>query len=85
MPYIQQYRRLDMEKHLLELYKKIDTKGDLCYAVYWLMKSFAEYQGISFDKASNALSAADCARFEFYRRVLAPYEDQKIQENGDIE
>lgn len=28
--------------------------------------------------------AARLAQMEFYRRVLAPYEDIKIQENGDL-
>jgi len=24
------------------------------------------------------------AKLEWYRKILAPYEDEKIQENGDI-
>ena len=28
--------------------------------------------------------ALRCAQMEFYRRVAAPYEDKKIQENGDV-
>lgn len=30
------------------------------------------------------MGAADLARLEFYRRLIAPYEDMKIKENGDV-
>jgi len=30
------------------------------------------------------MGAFFCAALEFYRRVAAPYEDTKIQENGDV-
>lgn len=47
------------------------------------MKEFVEME-MNFDNASNALAAVECAKLEFYRRILAPYEDKKIGENGDI-
>ena len=30
------------------------------------------------------LGARVCAAMEFYRRLIAPYEDQKRKENGDV-
>lgn len=92
MPYISPERRSNIEQNLIEAFEYIDTKGDLCFAIYWLMKAFAEYPAdkdvvgpaMTFDSASNAVSACECAKLEFYRRILAPYEDKKIEENGDV-
>ena len=36
-------------------------------------------------KNLNAIiGALECAKLELYRRVAAPYEDDKIIENGDV-
>jgi len=39
---------------------------------------------ISKNKDDEWIGALDGARFEFYRRVAAPHEDQKCRENGDV-
>jgi len=33
---------------------------------------------------NRAMGVLDCVAREFYRRRVAPYEDKKIQENGDV-
>jgi hypothetical protein len=33
---------------------------------------------------NNAVGALECAKFELYRRLVAPYEDFKMAENGDV-
>ncbi len=83
MPYIDKVERDKITKWLERALGEIDTKGQLCFAIYYLMKEFAERR-MNFDNASNSLIAADCAKLEFYRRIMAPYEDKKIEENGDI-
>ena len=30
------------------------------------------------------IGVLECAKLELYRRVAAPYEDDKIDENGDV-
>lgn len=30
------------------------------------------------------VGALECAKLELYRRIAIPYEEQKIQENGDV-
>jgi hypothetical protein len=39
---------------------------------------------LSYRTINDVLGALEGAKLEFYRRVAAPYEDQKIQENGDV-
>jgi len=92
MPYINQKKRLQIEPGLSIASDVIETTGDLCYAIYWLISNYAQYPPgkenvgpeMDFDSASRALVACECAKLEFYRRFVAPYEDKKIQENGDI-
>lgn len=42
-------------------------------------KEHRNYQGIN-----DIIGALEGAKLEFYRRVAIPYEDTKIEENGDV-
>lgn len=33
---------------------------------------------------NEVIGVLECAKLELYRRMVAPYEDQKIAENGDV-
>jgi hypothetical protein len=33
---------------------------------------------------NKAVGVLECIKMEFYRRVAAPYEDTKIEQNGDV-
>lgn len=33
---------------------------------------------------NEMIGMLECAKLELYRRTLAPYEDKKIKENGDV-
>jgi hypothetical protein len=39
---------------------------------------------LSYSDHNSAVGMLECAKMEFYRRNTAPYEDQKIIENGDV-
>jgi hypothetical protein len=43
-----------------------------------------DYVRRSEDRLTEAFGVLQCAMFEFYRRVAAPYEDKKIREHGDV-
>ena len=42
-------------------------------------------KGESYSNYAECIAALECAKIELYRRKIAPYEDKKIEENGDIE
>ena len=44
----------------------------------------SEGHKVGYATLSDAVAAANDANSEFYRRVIFPYEDHKIRENGDI-
>jgi hypothetical protein len=40
--------------------------------------------GLSYQTINDILGALVGAREEYYRRVVAPYEDLKVKANGDV-
>ena len=56
--------------------------GHLNYILYAYCKRFVP---LSYANIRNCLGEINEAGMEIRRRILAPYEDEKIKENGDIE
>lgn len=88
MPYISQSDR-DQWQELLDYIGKDDfedvTPGDLNYLITKLCKKYYyDKTGPSYGTLNELVGVLECAKLELYRRVLAPYEDKKIDENGDV-
>lgn len=58
--------------------------GQLNYAITILIKEYIEGHGVSYATFNDCLGALEGAKMELYRRKIAPYEDIKIQQNGDV-
>lgn len=58
--------------------------GPLCYALSKQVNDYRLRLGDSFATFADILAALEATKLEFYRRVVAPYEDRKCQENGDV-
>lgn len=88
MPYIKKEERPELDKFLdplIELLEKVppeEKDGKVCYVIFKLMKRI--YRGRFFN-LSRALGVLNSVIQEFYRRIVAPHEDEKIRENGDVE
>ncbi len=89
MPYIPKYLRHNLDKHLNKITAQLQNRdeetlaGELNYCfsrIAWdLFKKRRKYARI------NTINGAFIsAQQEFARRKVAPYEDEKIQENGDL-
>lgn len=61
-----------------------NAKGDLNYIITYLVKRYLAEHGVSYFTASAMIDAVHDAECELRRRVLDPYEDKKIKENGDV-
>lgn len=84
MPYTVQGARRD-EPVLRAIAATLMEKGDLTWAISVLMDEFTLSHGIvSYGTLSAARSAAQDAADEWYRRVMAPYEDKKLRSNGEV-
>ena len=90
MPYITQNARLDLRLPIrnlaLEIAAKADAKpGDLVGALNYAITELLLYTNPSRYNDFNALvGMLECCKLEFYRRAVAAYEDEKIQEHGDV-
>ena len=78
MPYITYEQREELRS------RDARTQGELNYQITVLMLKYIRDFGQSYDNISNAIAAGIDAAEELSRRQLAPYEDNKIKENGDI-
>ncbi|GAB6175467.1 hypothetical protein JCM16814_03580 [Desulfobaculum senezii] len=85
MPYITQDRRDSFDDALRTLADNVTSEGELNYCIYKLATLVVERTGESYAKLAMCSNAMEHAKLEWYRKRLAPYEDVKIAENGDIE
>lgn len=85
MPYITRERRAMFDEHLAHIAEHLESGGEINYCVYKLCLEFLKRKGLSYTTSMVPFSALGAAQQELYRRVIAPYEDGKIAENGDVE
>jgi len=81
MPYIKRSLRLALDEKL----PTVETAAQLQYIIAKVVKSYMDQGAINYQRCNDIMGALAGAQQEFYRRVVVPYENQKIQENGDIE
>jgi hypothetical protein len=79
MPYVERAVR----KVLLEDNTPEDA-GELNYLITKLCDSFLRTKGRRYNHVNTVIGVLECAKQEFYRRVASVYEDEKLQENGDV-
>ena len=84
MPYIKQEDRPDIKHYTDKLCTEITSAGDLNYTITRLLHDYINIHGENYDNYNRLIGVLDCVSKEFYRRKVVPYEDKKIQENGDI-
>lgn len=60
------------------------TPGELNYAITLLIIEYLQRKGKSYTFINDCLGALEGAKLEFYRRVVVPYENAKMAENGDV-
>jgi hypothetical protein len=80
MPYI----TLEAREHL-DQGGKPSTAGELNYAITRLVDEYLiQKGGIRYGHLNEVMGVLECAKLELYRRLAAPYEDQKLNETGDV-
>ena len=88
MPYITQADRERFNFGLEAFWETIQSKGisngDLNYLYSMLAKFYLMKHGKSYNTMSDVVKALECAKLEFYRRAMAPYENTKLEQNGDV-
>lgn len=82
MPYIKQEDRDRFFEQ--DQLSKDNTAGELNFCISSLCREYIKAKGKSYAVLNEVVGALECAKLELYRRVAAPYEDEKIIENGDV-
>lgn len=84
MPYINPERRKVFDTHLDAIAENLNSGGEINYCAYRLCLAFIKKTGLSYTNSMVPFSALGAAQMELYRQIIAPYEDEKIAENGDV-
>lgn len=79
MPYVAERLR-----DLLKEGRMPSTPGELNYLITLLCIEYVDEHDRKYEICNAVVGALECAKLEFYRRVVAPYEQKKITENGDV-
>lgn len=91
MPYINQEKRNALNpaiEQVLDALRQLEsddpsnnTEGNLNYLITTLLvRVYAQ----SYRDINDAVGMLECCKMEFYRKLAAPYEDQKEFENGPV-
>ena len=87
MPYIKKEQRPEVDRLVSPLIKYLKSlpvekqDGALNYIVTKIVRNLYPQKYFHLNRALGVLSAIT---HELYRRVVAPYEDTKIKEQGDV-
>jgi hypothetical protein len=60
------------------------TAGELNYLLTTELLRYLSLKGLSYQTINDIIGALEGAKSEFQRRVVGPYEDTKMEENGDL-
>lgn len=81
MPYILKEHRPLLDAHLKEI--KVLNVGELNYCITKLCNQFLNGE-LSYSTGNDVIGVLECAKLEFYRRVMGNFEDKKAKSNGDV-
>jgi hypothetical protein len=60
-----------------------EDSGELTFALTKVCLDYLTHT-YRFEDLAQAIAALECTKLELYRRVVAPYEDYKKEQNGDV-
>ncbi len=96
MPYIKEHIRKSLDNSVLNLCAEIkavsNTNDALCgnlnYIIFKIIRELTDHNNggqKNYARFNNILGALECCKLEIYSRMISPYEDEKIKENGDVQ
>jgi len=86
MPYLKKTDRnsIDVDIETLGIDFAPQNGAELNFIVCTFVDNYIKKHGLSYANVQEMIGALDCAKMEIYRRVAGPYEDKKVEENGDV-
>jgi hypothetical protein len=80
MPYLDKKTRTRVEPK----FEVANFSGELNYQLTTIALAYVKKHGIQYNNLNDVLGAFEGAKLEFYRRIVAPYEALKADQNGDV-
>lgn len=80
MPYITDERRKALDTGSAQP----QNAGELNYQICELLTAYIAEKGLRYQTLNDILGVLEAVKQELYRRLVGPYEDKKITDNGDI-
>ena len=85
MPYIKKEIREMVDPIISEMLGVgVEPDGTLNYILYKFCKEWVQIAGESYGNYQRFFGELESCKAEIYRRQVAPYEEIKARENGDI-
>jgi hypothetical protein len=89
MPYLTQDAREKLDSHINDILEvllesNVSIPGGLNYAICRVADGVITAKGESYSQYNNLLGSVEAAKLEIYRRMVAPYEDAKSYQNGEV-
>lgn len=84
MPYIDKSLRIEIDEKMQELLRMNLDVGELNYVITQLLLEYVNNNNTRYSTCNAIVGVLECCKLEFYRRLVAPYEEKKTQENGDV-
>lgn len=79
MPYITDKQKLRLHQGGIP-----QNAGELNYWLTVLIRQYIEENNESYQTYNDVMGALEGCKLELYRRKIVPYEDAKMNENGDV-
>ena len=86
MPYIKKEKRAELDSWINMIWPLIAEPGDLTYVICRLMWRLwqTDQWGRNFTTWTMLRSAVEEAVSDFWKRIIEPYEEKQMMENGDV-
>jgi len=83
MPYIPGKDRIQYDRIINKIPFPL-TEGELNYIITRLISNYVKSSGLSYSSINEVLGVLTATKEEFYRRIAAPYEHDKMLLNGEV-
>ena len=85
MPYISRARReaFTLARNTLKS-TRLDSVGELVYMFCWMADHYMSQHIMNFENLNAVIGAFESAKAEFYRKMIAEYEEGKESTHGTV-
>ena len=84
MPYIKEEYRKEYDRLIKPIVVQVECVGELNYVITSMILKYLQAYNISYGELNEMIGLLEAVKLEIYRRMVAPYEDKKCEENGDV-